>query len=29
MPGATLRFLPPAMRRAIFHDNPKRALRLG
>jgi predicted TIM-barrel fold metal-dependent hydrolase len=29
MPGATMRFLPPAMRRAIFHDNPKRALRLG
>jgi predicted TIM-barrel fold metal-dependent hydrolase len=29
MPGSTLRFLPPAMRRKIFHDNPKRALRLG
>ena len=29
MPGATLRFLPPAMRRKIFHDNPARALRLS
>ncbi len=29
MPGQTLRFLSPAVRRKIFHDNPKRALRLG
>ena len=28
MPGATLRFLPPETRRKVFHDNPRRALRL-
>lgn len=29
MPGATLRFLSPEKRRRIFHDNPRRALRIG
>jgi predicted TIM-barrel fold metal-dependent hydrolase len=28
MPGATLRFLDPALRRRIFAENPRRALRL-